>query len=203
MREVQAGVPELNVAAFETRSPVAGPGRRFVLWVQGCPLRCAGCVNQEFQPFVPRMIRSVDWLAEKILAVPGLEGVTYTGGEPMAQARGLATLSERVRRGGLTVVCYTGYTLEALRERGDAAIGRLLEMTDILIDGPYVREKAAILRWRGSSNQRVHFLTGAYRSLCPEAREAEMELRVGAGTLTATGVWPEGFVERLTRLLGE
>lgn len=160
-------------------------------------------MNPEYQPFEPRIIRSVDWLAGKILEVPGIEGVTYTGGEPMAQARSLVALSERVKRAGLTVVCYSGYTLEALRGRGNAAIDRLLGMTDILIDGPYVRKKAAILRWRGSSNQRVHFLTDTYRSLGPDAREAEMELRVGAGTLTATGVWPEGFVERLTRLLEE
>ena len=94
--------PRLNLGAIQERSAVNGPGERFVLWLQGCPLRCPGCCNPEFQPLVPRHLLVVEELAGRILAVPGIEGVTYSGGEPTVQARGLACLSERLRPAGLS-----------------------------------------------------------------------------------------------------
>jgi len=103
----------------------------------------------------------------------------------------------------LTVVCYTGYTLEHLRARKDLWIDRLLGSLDLLIDGPYVREKAANLPWRGSANQRVHFLTERYRSQESMANESAslVEFIVGEEEFTATGIWPEGFLERLQERL--
>jgi anaerobic ribonucleoside-triphosphate reductase activating protein len=194
---------ELNVGACDPQSRVNGPGLRFVLWLQGCPLHCPGCLNPEFQPNAPAAKIPVDRLASKILNVPGIEGVTYTGGEPMAQARGLALLSEILVPKGLTVLCYTGYTLDAVRARSDIWIDRLLSMTDVLIDGPYVQEQAASLLWRGSRNQKVHFFTNAYRHLAPEVETApaQVELRIAGETLTTAGIWPEGFLERLREVL--
>lgn len=180
-----------------------GPGDRSVLWLQGCPRRCPGCLNPEFLPFAQRHLLSVERVTQMILAAEGIEGVTYTGGEPMAQARGLALLSPRLKRSGLTVVCYTGYTLEALRARNDEWVGSLLSSVDILIDGPFLREKAVNLLWRGSSNQRIHFLTGSYRHLAGEVDRplSQVELGIDGEGLTATGIWPEGFIERLQQLL--
>jgi anaerobic ribonucleoside-triphosphate reductase activating protein len=124
---------------------LTGPGERFVLWLQGCPILCPGCFNEDLLPFVQRHIIDVAEMAATILGVAGIEGVTYSGGEPTGQAQGLALLSERLRAAGLTVVCYTGYTLEALQARDDSWINRLLSYVDILIDGPFVRDKAANL----------------------------------------------------------
>lgn len=224
----------LNLAVWQERSAVNGPGERFVLWVQGCSLRCPGRFNPEMQPFVRRHMVEVEQMASRILTVPGIEGVTYTGGEPMVQAQGLALLNELLRPSGLTVVCYTGYTLEALRVQNESEnslesqtclggipnkfgrpnldwVERLLSCVDILIDGPYVREKAANLLWRGSSNQRVHFPTDAYRHLKPVPQQVEasgvdshiteVEFAVGNKGFTTTGIWPEGFLQRLSEVL--
>jgi len=176
-----------------------GPGERFVLWVQGCPKRCPGCINPDMQPMIARHLVPVGEMADRIRSVPGLEGVTYTGGEPMAQARPLALLSELLRPCGLTIVCYTGCTLEELAAAGDPWVRRLLGNVDILIDGPYLREEAAKLLWRGSRNQRVLFLTDAYRRLADEVDRpvSEVEFTVTAQGFTATGIWPEGLLERL------
>lgn len=195
---------KLNLGGWAERSAVNGPGERFVLWMQGCPIRCPGCVNQDYLPFVERHVITVEEMAERILAVSGIEGVTYSGGEPMAQARGLALLSERLRPAGLSVVCYTGYTIEALREGADPWVCQLLASVDVLIDGPFVREQAASLLWRGSRNQRVLFLTDRYRSLADEVekRPAEVEIAMRHGHLTVTGTWPEGLLDRLNSLLG-
>lgn len=193
----------LNIGAWEMRSGVNGPGERFVLWLQGCPLHCPGCFNLELLPCVKRHVINVDDMAAKILAVTGIEGVTYTGGEPTLQAQGLALLSEQLRQAGLTIVSYTGYSLESLRARNDPWIERFLSCVDILIDGPYVREQACNLLWRGSRNQRVHFLSGTYQHLAGQVDllPAEVEFSVGGDGFTTTGTWPEGFLKRLKEVL--
>jgi anaerobic ribonucleoside-triphosphate reductase activating protein len=123
----------------------------------------------------------------------------------MLQARALAALSRPLREAGLSVVCYTGWTWEDLRESADPGVAELLGQVDLLIDGPYLREQAANLRWRGSRNQRLHFLTGRYRRLAEEsgAAAAEVELVVGSSSVTTMGTWPEGFLERLRTALGD
>lgn len=205
MTEPESGDYELNLGAWQTASAVNGPGRRFVLWLQGCPLGCPGCINPEYVPFERRAVVTVDRLAGLIQAVGGIEGVTYTGGEPTAQAAGLALLSERLRPAGLSVICYTGYTLEGLEAQGDPWVARLLRLTDILIDGPYVQAQAANLRWRGSRNQRVLLLTERYQGLTAEVEEgeAQVEFSVGGDRFTATGTWPGGLLERLEERLRE
>ena len=145
----------LNLAGFLARSAVNGPGIRAVVWVQGCPFRCEGCFNEQFQPFSPATVIPVDRLAGTILALPGIDGVTFSGGEPFAQAGPLAALGERLRRAGLTIVTYTGYTAEQLAGGDDPAWPALLAVTDLLITGPYIAELAAADPLKGSSNQQV------------------------------------------------
>lgn len=112
---------------------------------------------------------SVDALAEWVLAQPDIEGITLSGGEPMQQAGGLADLVKMIRsKSPLGVVCYTGYTIEHLKERGTADQARLLAQVDLLIDGPYVEALHDSLCWRGSSNQRLIALTDRYRHLLPQ-----------------------------------
>ena len=81
-------------SGFLARSEVNGPGIRAVVWVQGCPFRCEGCFNERFLPFSPAQQVSVSELAGTILSLPGIDGVTFSGGEPFAQAGPLAELGE-------------------------------------------------------------------------------------------------------------
>ena len=104
----------VNVAHVVERCRVLGPGERFVLWVQGCPLRCPGCHNPDFLAFRDATWLSVDSLNSRILDTSSIEGVTYVGGEPFAQAGALARLARAVRRSGLTVMAYSGYAIEEL-----------------------------------------------------------------------------------------
>jgi anaerobic ribonucleoside-triphosphate reductase activating protein len=193
----------LNLGTWQERSVVNGPGERFVLWVQGCPLRCPGCINPEFLPFTQGIRISVAQMVEKIRRVSGIEGVTYSGGEPTAQAKALALLSEPLRALGLSIVCYSGFTLEQLQARRNPWIARLLNCCDILIDGPYLREQAANLLWRGSRNQRVHFLTERYRHLAEQVNDspAEVEFCVGTQGYVASGNLPKELLRRLNEAL--
>ncbi|WP_207944609.1 4Fe-4S single cluster domain-containing protein [Actinomadura rubrisoli] len=164
-----------------------GPGRRSVVWVQGCPFRCPGCLAPEWIPDRPaRRVAPAD-LAAELLADPGVTGLTFSGGEPMEQAAGLAEVARLARRdrSGLTVVCFTGYRLERLRDRppGDG-VGALLAEVDVLIDGLYVAARDDDRGLRGSSNQRVHHLTGRLRdagdALAGGPRKIEIRVRDGA-----------------------
>lgn len=152
--------PSLRLSGIVEESIVDGPGLRFVLFTQGCPHGCKGCHNPETHSLEGGFIRDVDELLAGYDENPLLAGVTFSGGEPFLQAAALCAVAERVRARGGDVVTYTGYTYESLlarAERGDAPeIARLLELTDLLIDGPYLEALRDLdLPFRGSSNQRL------------------------------------------------
>lgn len=175
---------------------VLGPGTRAVLWVQGCPFRCPGCVAPESLPFEGGTAHEVDELAAWVLGLPGIDGVTFSGGEPMDQAGPLARLVETVRRErDLSFLSYTGYTLELLAAHGTPSQQALLNVLDVVIDGPYVASRHTDLRWRGSDNQRVVFLTPRHRDQADRAgdRGRWIEFEVEPDGLAWMGIPPRGF----------
>lgn len=152
---------KLSVHMREPAVHTLGPGVRYALWVQGCPRRCPGCVAPEAQALDGGTELETGALAWEIL-LSGAEGLTISGGEPFLQAEALAELIRTVRRKrDLGVIVYTGYRYEELL--ADPAARALLEETDLLIDGPYVKELDDGKSLRGSSNQRVIPLTERYR----------------------------------------
>jgi anaerobic ribonucleoside-triphosphate reductase activating protein len=182
----------LSVAQIAPSTEAEGPGRRFALWFQGCPLRCPGCCNPEMLPFTGGRSRAViDVLAdvEQARNEHSIEGITLLGGEPLAHAACAAALARGVQSLGLSVMVFTGYTIEQARELPDSHVADLLAHTDILVDGPYVRELPDTThRWIGSTNQRIHFLTDRYRADDPCWRRPNtLELRLRDGELTVNG----------------
>lgn len=182
----------LRLAQVIPCTEAEGPGRRFAVWVQGCPLRCPGCCNPEMLPFEGGFEVGVDELAaraERAAEEDGVEGITLLGGEPLAQAAGLAALARRVRARGLSVMVFSGFALEQIRESADPHALDLLAHTDLLVDGPYLRERPEPRRrWIGSSNQRVHALTDRYRVDDPcWSRPNALEIRLVDGELTVNG----------------
>ena len=86
---------------------------------------------------------------------PLCKGVTFSGGEPFAQAEGFAKLGRLLKQAGYEVASYSGYTFEQLLS-GTPAQRELLETIDVLIDGPFLQaEKSLELSFRGSRNQRI------------------------------------------------
>jgi anaerobic ribonucleoside-triphosphate reductase activating protein len=181
---------------------VLGPGARAVIWVQGCPFKCPGCIVPDSWDNSGGYSVSTAELAAWILAQPRLEGVTFSGGEPMAQAGALAELAELIRSGmpglpgrDLSLLCYTGYRLGDLLHRGTPEQRKLLALCDLLIDGPYIQAQHADLLWRGSRNQRIHALTARHAALTaalgtaalPDA-SAGLELSMDSAGLGVSGV---------------
>jgi anaerobic ribonucleoside-triphosphate reductase activating protein len=195
----------LAIADTHPACRVLGPGTRFVVWVQGCPLGCRECVSPQWIPFRGGQAVSVAELAARVVA-EAADGLTISGGEPFAQAEALGRLVAAIRdRRDLSVLCYTGYTLEHLRTHGTPAQHRLLAQLDLLIDGPYLARHHADLLWRGSSNQRLHRLSGRYTALdTADDRGDGLQFEVSAGSeLQWMGVPPvRGFREDFERALG-
>ena len=81
--------------------------------------------------------------------------VTFTGGDPMYQAKEFAELAERIKsETGKNIWCYTGYTFEECL--ADEAKKSLLELIDVLVDGRFKIElRNTELLFKGSSNQRI------------------------------------------------
>jgi anaerobic ribonucleoside-triphosphate reductase activating protein len=183
----------LRVATIVDDTEAEGPGRRWALWLQGCPIRCAGCCNPEMFDERGGEPWSIDALVDRLAAARLVEGITLLGGEPFAQAAGAAALARAAHDRGKTVMVFSGYTLDELRARDDAA-GLLAEI-DLLVDGPYDRTRPEPAppvgrRWIGSTNQTMHVLTPAYTATDPRMRMANtIEIRISPRALSING-WP-------------
>ena len=148
----------LQISGIEPESIVDGPGFRYVIFTQGCPHNCPGCHNPQTHPFEGGRAADIPGILREIGEDPLLQGVTFSGGEPFCQPEPLCTVARGVKAMGKDVVCYSGYTLEQLAELGRdrPAILELLDLCDLLIDGPYLEEERDLsLRYRGSANQRL------------------------------------------------
>ena len=189
----------VNLAGFIARSTVNGPGTRAVVWVQGCPIRCEGCFNTDFWSFTPKIQVPVDQLAERIGALKNIDGVTFSGGEPFAQAENLAGLGELVHDAGLSVITYTGFTYDYILQKKRPAWQHLLSVTDLLISGPYIPSLDCRRALIGSSNQKIIPLTRRIHVPTENRTTSEdIELIVSRqGNVTATGFPGNHFVRQL------
>lgn len=146
----------LRLAGIIAESIVDGPGIRFVLFTQGCPHHCEGCHNPETHDFSKGTDCDIEKIARKIKKNPIVRGVTFSGGEPMCQARALAPLAKILKESGYHLACYTGYTFEELLDRQNPGELALLSFLDLLIDGKFLlAQKDLTLKFRGSKNQRI------------------------------------------------
>jgi anaerobic ribonucleoside-triphosphate reductase activating protein len=182
----------LQVAQVVPITEAEGPGVRFALWLQGCPLRCPGCCNPEMLSFeggTPTSAADLLRQIEEAAREHGVEGITFLGGEPLAHAPKAVVLARALKERGLTVMVFSGFTLQEAREMPEPAVAELLALTDILVDGPYIREQPDTKRrWIGSTNQRIHFLTDRYRADDERWKQPNtLEIRLSNGELTVNG----------------
>ena len=182
----------LRIAQIVPATEAEGPGLRFALWFQGCPLRCPGCCNPEMLPFQGGQLVTLDTLRSELdqaVRTHKIEGISLLGGEPLAHAAGGVALARIAQELGLSVMIFSGYTLEEARQLADPCVAELLSLTDILVDGPYVRGKPDTeRRWIGSTNQRIHFLTSRYHADDPRWRQSNtLEIRLSGRELTVNG----------------
>ncbi|MCD8208006.1 MAG: radical SAM protein [Bacteroidales bacterium] len=149
---------KFNVAEINLCTEIEGPGKRLTIWFQGCDILCRGCCNPDFQPLEKRHVLTLDELSDIVSDAKerfGIEGVTYSGGEPTLQ-KGLPQLTARLKGMGLGVISFTGKSYESVKEE--------LSGCDLVIDGPFVEsEKDGERRLVGSKNQNIICLTDRYK----------------------------------------
>ena len=133
-------------------SVVDGLGIRGVIWTQGCPHHCEGCHNPETHDFKAGTLVDVEDIKKEIASLKNHQGITFSGGDPMAQPEACTELAKYIKSLGMDIWCYTGYTIDALNEKQK----EFLSYVDVLVDGKFeLANRSLSLRFRGSTNQRV------------------------------------------------
>ncbi len=144
-----------------------GVGCRTALFVSGCTHHCKGCFNEvtwDFNYGEDYTKEVEDEIIESLK--PGyIDGLTILGGEPMeiVNQKEIRPLLKRIKKEvpKATIWIYSGYTWEELTDKNNKRCHgedteAILGMLDVLVDGEFIEEqKNLMLRFRGSSNQRV------------------------------------------------
>jgi anaerobic ribonucleoside-triphosphate reductase activating protein len=117
-------------------------------------------------------------------------GLTFSGGEPMEQAQGLAEVVRLARqKQDLDIICFTGYSYERLRSNPpNPSVTSLLDQIDVLIDGPYIAALNDSKGLRGSSNQRIIYLTSRLKNHDLESQVRRVEVRIEHDAISMIGI---------------
>ena len=148
----------LRLAGIVNESVVDGPGIRMVVFVQGCPHNCFGCHNPNSHDPAGGYESSTKDIVAALPDGKLVSGLTFSGGEPFTQAKALVIVAAAAKKKGLSIVTYTGFIFETILEMGakNPDVLKLLQFTDILVDGPFEHERRNLeLAFRGSDNQRL------------------------------------------------
>lgn len=131
---------------------VDGEGFRTAIYMAGCNHHCPGCHNPGSWDFEGGR----DMSLEEIMEIVDEEefDVTLSGGDPFCNVDDSLRLAREIRKRGYNIWCYTGYTIEEIRN--NPALAPLLEEINVLVDGPFISDlHDPDLLFRGSSNQRI------------------------------------------------
>jgi anaerobic ribonucleoside-triphosphate reductase activating protein len=195
----------LRVHSLMETSRVNGPGRRAVVWLQGCSLRCPGCWNPETHGRAGgvemNVIALVEWV-RSLLANEVVTGVTISGGEPLEQPEGLAVFAEGVRElcPHISLGLFSGYTERELAAgRFKSSVGmcagakkrfwrRIESCLDFAVLGRFNRSLPAYEPLVASRNQSLRLLSSRH---CPgEFSTQEFEISIGEDGLTQITGFP-------------
>ncbi|GAA2296778.1 radical SAM protein [Streptomyces kunmingensis] len=205
------GAPALRVSQVLGPVTALGPGRRLGLWVQGCPLACAGCMSRHTWDPAGGHDVSVERLARvwRRGLADGYDGLTVSGGEPLEQAQALAALldtADQVRRDAgradADLLVYTGWEEPEIAASPAASLA--LRHADAVITGRYRAGEPTRLVWRGSANQRLTPRTGLGRRrygphLDRRTDHPELQVQVTQDAVHIIGVPRPGELSSLAR----
>lgn len=147
---------KINIIQISKSTMADGPGLRDSVYCSGCYHHCPGCHNPETWPMSSGVSREVDEVAVELLKSK-YNNITFTGGDPIYQAEAFAELATKIKsRSNKTIWLYTGFTIEKLVEMDNKNVNTLLELVDVIVDGPFILSlRDTSLKYRGSKNQRI------------------------------------------------
>lgn len=190
----------MQIARFEPKTKVEGPGNRSVVWLQGCSVGCINCCNPEMHDFPAGQTVSPQQLAEMIRQADA-DGLTLLGGEPLDQADELLQMLKILKNDYKNgIILFSGYTYERIMsEENKKAV---IEQCDLLIAGPFIPEaESNKRRWIGSDNQTIHFISEFYAEKLKiwPAGKKEIEIIISDSDILINGT-PLADDHELTRL---
>lgn len=133
-----------------------GPGTRIGIWVQGCSLKCKGCISPSLWPTQNGKNIDIEYLVRQLSKVQGrFNGVTISGGEPFDQYESLIAFSAFIKKKtDFDIYSFSGYTIEELVSKFPDRL--FMNYLDYLLDGRYLLEKHENSNVRGSTNQNLY-----------------------------------------------
>ena len=143
-----------------------GPGLRTSIYCAGCLHHCPGCHNPQSWDMNGGKEMSIDDLME-VIKSDEFSNVSFSGGDPFYQVEGFTELAKRIKaETNKTIWCWTGFTYEEIL--ADKKLSMMLPYIDVLVDGPFIEaKKDKGLLFRGSSNQRIIYLSGKEEDVIP------------------------------------
>lgn len=141
----------------------AAPGISVSFFTQGCPHKCKNCHNPETwdfnggKEFTPETLEEI---CSALTANNVNRSFSVLGGEPLCEENTFLTYlvikTVKERLPNTKIYLWTGYYYNQLQKLGNPRIPQILELVDVLIDGPYIDEQRNItLQMRGSANQSI------------------------------------------------
>lgn len=143
-----------------------GPGKRIGIWVQGCSLKCQGCISPSLWPENGGRKIEIEYLVHQIRKIQGhFDGITISGGEPFDQYDALIAFSTFIKKKTkLNVFVFSGYRLDELKNKFRDHL--FMTSIDYLMDDRYRQELHDDTNTRGSGNQKLyHFQNNRPRLL--------------------------------------
>ena len=190
------------IHGFIAHSRVNGPGMRAVVYFQGCNLGCDGCWNPATHTFTGLSHEAQD-VAEQVVAAhktQSIEGVTFSGGEPMQQALDLLEAVRLLKRARpeISIGMYSGYTERELdsgrfwtrcgiaQEARRCVWADIKQELDFAVLGRFVAARPSRLPMRTSANQVLWLFSDRYREEHFKPLEFEVNIE-SAGLVQITG----------------
>lgn len=173
-----------------------GPGKRLLIFLQGCSLHCKGCINKHLWDFG----KGENISAEELLSIcedQNVEGITLHGGEPLDQADGLFDIVNLLKKNGFSIILFTGYNKKELKGKQLSVWNK----ADLIVCGRFIEEKKNLyMQFRGSTNQRIITHKGPYKGYkVADGETVAIFTLDDSGNMNIKGFHSEG-IEELRRL---
>jgi len=143
---------KIRTANIIKGSLVNGDGLRYTIFTQGCPHHCDGCHSSHtWNPNDGHWVQIIDMLSDIVKNKSMIDGVTFSGGEPLLQYDKIIFMCKLLKMFGLNIWLWSGYKMEQISVK----YPEILKWVDVIIDGSYEKDKPTNKEWRGSSNQKL------------------------------------------------